>query len=98
MSNWTIRTRILASFGVLLALIGIMGGNAVLQARQQMDRISRMRLEVTALEASNVMKNDWARAFLTAQQFASVESSEALARLGQELTDQHGELRSADGI
>jgi methyl-accepting chemotaxis protein WspA len=86
MRQWTIRQRILASFGILLVLLLILAIGAFVELSRMVRATRSLQADAIAgLQEGQTLQSAWYETYLLAGQYAVLEDRNALEHLGQSL-------------
>jgi methyl-accepting chemotaxis protein WspA len=96
MKHWTIRQRIVASFGIVLALLFLLAVGAFIElSRMVVATRSLQHDSVAGLEQAQLLASAWYETYLLSSRYALVEDREASDRLGQTLRANRARLDTA---
>src|SRR5437870_4527031 len=96
MKHWTIRQRILASFGIVLGLLFLLAVGAFLELSRMVDATRSLQGDsVSGLEQAQHLETAWYETYLLASRFAVIEDREGSDRLGEALRANRARLDAA---
>ena len=96
MRRWTIRARIVASFGVVLALILLLAAGAYIELSRMVRATRSLQVEAMGgLQQGELLASAWYETYQLAQQYAIVEDRSAIERLNQTLRNNRLRLEAA---
>ncbi|SFB10919.1 methyl-accepting chemotaxis protein WspA [Collimonas sp. OK607] len=96
MKQWTIRQRMLVSFGVILALMGFMAGITYLKlAAIEHETVSFQTDSIPGLELSTGIRSNWSQSYLLALQVIALDNPEQRKK---DLTAMHAYSETMDKL
>ena len=96
MKHWTIRQRILASFGIVLGLLFLLAVGAFIELSRMVDATRSLQGDsVAGLEQAQLLESASYETYLLASHYALTEDREASDRLGQTLRGNRSRLEAA---
>jgi methyl-accepting chemotaxis protein WspA len=96
MKRWTIRQRILASFGIVLGLLLLLSVGAYIELSRMVVAIRSLHGEsFGGLQQGQVLESAWYETYLAASRYAVVEDRAAADRLAEALRANHPRLDAA---
>lgn len=96
MRNWSIKSQIIGSFGLLLLAIALMGFSAY-SSMSFMVRVgdNLQHDAIPGLEEAAALRSAWVDAYLLAQQYAYLSDGDSLTALGRQLQERRSRLEEA---
>jgi methyl-accepting chemotaxis protein WspA len=96
MRQWTIRRRIVASFGVVLVLIFVLAVGAFFELSRMVRAAHSLQLEsMGGLQQGELLESAWYETYLLAQQFTFLDERAAIEQVGKNLRSNHARLNAA---
>ncbi len=96
MRNWSIKSQIIASFGLLLLAIALMGFSAFASMSSMVRLGDNLQHDaIPGLQEAAALRSAWVDAYLLAQQYAYLSDRDSLTALGRQLQERRSHLEEA---